>query len=465
MMTPATTRATAAAIPMMTAAMVDSLLLTERLGRCDGGGGEDCGCDGVDGSGCGGGGGVGCADVLLPGVHAGASGSFGSPGSGSRGYSFDIGRSINSNPPSAYSGRRKLQSRLMKLPIQPPIQPMLARLTRELPEGEGWLYEPKWDGFRAIVFWDGEEMLIQSRDLKPLGRYFPELEAGLRDIMPAGVVVDGEVVIAGPAGLDFDSLLLRIHPAESRVRRLAAETPSSFVAFDLLAANGEDLMPRPMAERRRRLERVIGNGRTSDSKHLSLTPSTPDRALAADWFERFEGAGLDGVVAKKPDQPYLPNQRAMLKVKHQRTADCVIAGFRWNRGEEGESVGSLLLGLYDAAGVLHYVGHTSSFKHAERRELVSALAPYREDAEEAGFGHGRTPGGPSRWRQAADQAWEPLRPELVCEVSFDHLQGERFRHAATFLRWRPDKPPKDCTFDQLTAVAPYELQQIFGSNG
>ncbi|MHB2021223.1 MAG: ATP-dependent DNA ligase [Candidatus Xenobia bacterium] len=344
----------------------------------------------------------------------------------------------------------------MNLPFQPPLAPMLAQLARALPDGEGWLFEPKWDGFRCIVFWDGTEMLLQSRDLKPLGRYFPELEAGLREIMPGGLVVDGEIVIAGPQGLDFDSLLMRIHPAASRVQKLAAQTPSSFVAFDLLAADGEDLRGAPQDTRRRRLERALAPRRPP----LYLTPLTTDRQQAADWFERFEGAGLDGVVAKRPELPYKPDGRAMVKVKHQRTADCVVGGFRWAANETSEAVGSLLLGLYDDSRVLHYVGHTSSFKKPERRELVTLLTPYRG---ESGFGMGRAPGGPSRWNQK-EQPWEPLRPELVCEVAFDHLQGDRFRHAATFQRWRPDKPPAACSYEQLVAPVPYELGAIFGSS-
>ncbi|MEX2238271.1 MAG: ATP-dependent DNA ligase [Dehalococcoidia bacterium] len=345
----------------------------------------------------------------------------------------------------------------MKLPIQPPIRPMLALLSRTMPEGDDIIYEPKWDGFRALVFWDGDEMLIQSRDTKPLNRYFPELEESLREVLSPGVVVDGEVVIAGPSGLDFDSLQLRIHPAESRVRKLAAETPSSFVAFDLLAAGGQDLMQAPFAERRSKLEQIL-----KPKPPLYLTPATADRAQGEDWFNRFEGAGLDGVIAKKNSLPYKPNERVMIKIKHQRTADCVVGGFRWNRGEEGKSVGSLLLGLYDDSGVFHHVGHTSSFKHAEKRALVEFLEPYRDKDPEGGFGQGRTPGAPSRWRSSADMAWEPLRPELVCEVTFDHLQGERFRHASTFVRWRPDKPPRECTYDQLTTAIPIELREVFG---
>jgi ATP-dependent DNA ligase len=355
----------------------------------------------------------------------------------------------------------------VRLPLQPPIEPMLAQLTRELPSGDGWLYEPKWDGFRALVFWDGDTLVIQSRDLRPLGRYFPELEAGLREIIPPDIVLDGEVVIAGPNGLDFDALLQRIHPALSRIRMLARDTPSSFIAFDLLAANGSDLMSTPQAERRQQLERLLSSSRPP----VYLTPATTDRTLAAQWFERFEGAGLDGVVAKRLDGEYLPGARSMLKIKHQRTADCVVGGFRWNRGQEGKSVGSLLLGLYDQHGVLYHVGFTSSFKTAEKRELVALLEPYR--ASQQAFGEGHGPGGPSRWSPGRELDWQSLRPELVCEVAFDHWQGAmpddaggeagRFRHGTTFLRWRPDKPARECTFDQLTFAVPVELRDVFGA--
>lgn len=344
----------------------------------------------------------------------------------------------------------------MNLPFQAPIAPMLANLQRSLPEGRHWLYEPKWDGFRTVVFWDGDDMLLQSRDLKPLGRYFPELEEGLRRTLPPGCVVDGEIVIAGPQGLDFDALLLRIHPAASRIRKLAKETPASLVAFDILCADGQSLLDEPLAHRRERLERLL-----RPKPPLYVTPATTDRSLAEQWFERFEGAGLDGVVAKGLDDPYRPDQRSMVKVKHQRTADCVVGGFRWLRGHEGVAVGSLLLGLYDESGVLHHVGHTSSFKADEKRALVALLEPYRDATGEASFSGGRAPGGPSRWRSAADLAWESLRPERVCEVAFDHLQGDRFRHAATFLRWRDDKPPRQCTYSQLVSAVPYELQRIF----
>ncbi|MBF6600949.1 MAG: ATP-dependent DNA ligase [Dehalococcoidia bacterium] len=341
--------------------------------------------------------------------------------------------------------------------LAPPIEPMLAKLTSAIPDGDDWQYEPKWDGFRALVFFDGRDAYLQSRDLKPLVRYFPELGESLARVLPGPLVLDGEVVIIGEHGLDFDALLLRIHPAESRVRKLAAETPSSFVAFDLLAAGGDALLGQPLSARRARLESALDGVEAP----AYLTPVTREMAVARDWFQRFEGAGLDGVVAKRLDDAYHPGARSMLKVKHLRTVDCVIGGFRWNKGEEERSVGSLLLGLYDDGGVLGYVGHTSSFKAAEKRALVETLQPYRTDDESAGFGQGRTPGGPSRWTGDRDVSWQRLRPQLVCEVTFDHLQGERFRHAATFRRWRPDKPPRACTYDQIAAAVPYELQQIF----
>jgi ATP-dependent DNA ligase len=353
----------------------------------------------------------------------------------------------------------------LKLPFQPPLSHMLAKAVDAIPAGEGWLYEPKWDGFRCMVFYDGDELFLQSRDLKPLGRYFPELETGLRQVLPGPIVLDGEVVIATDHGLDFDALQMRIHPAASRVQMLAASTPSSFVAFDILAEGTEDLRGQPFGQRRARLEAAVRGMEAP----VFLTPATADHALAQDWFERFEGAGLDGVIAKRVEEPYKPGARGWLKIKHLRTVDCVVGGFRWNRGEEGRSVGSLLLGLFDAKGVLHFVGHTSSFKAAEKRELVQFLAPYvvngNGDASdvEGGFGQGRTPGEPSRWTGGRDMTWIRLRPELVCEVTFDYLQGDRFRHAATFRRWRYDKPPSDCGFDQIATTPPYELQQIFAN--
>jgi ATP-dependent DNA ligase len=332
---------------------------------------------------------------------------------------------------------------------------MLAELSRDLPDGDGWLYEPKWDGFRALVFWDGAELVIQSRDLRPLGRYFPELEAGLRSALPAACVLDGEIVIVGKAGLEFESLQQRIHPAESRITLLSKETPAEFVTFDILASGTDDLSSRPLAERRRAVEQLLGRPKSP----LHLTPATTDRVQASDWFERFEGAGLDGVIAKRLDETYQPGARTMLKVKHQRTVDCVVSGFRWHKDNPGEAVGSLLLGLYDRAGVLQYVGGTASFAMAERRRLVQFLEPYRGPS---GFGAGNTPGAQNRWTSGKDTSWEPLRPELVCEVAFDHLQGDRFRHGATFLRWRSDKPIAQCTFDQVAEVPPAELQELFG---
>jgi ATP-dependent DNA ligase len=334
---------------------------------------------------------------------------------------------------------------------------MLAKLTPDIPAGDGWLYEPKWDGFRALIFFDGQEIYLQSRDLKPLGRYFPELETGLPTVLAAPVILDGEIVIATDHGLDFDALQMRIHPAASRIRMLSGQTPASFVAFDLLAEAGQDLRAVPFGERRARLESLL----TAVPPPAHITPATHDRATALDWFERFEGAGFDGVVAKRLDERYQPGVRAMAKIKHLRTVDCVVGGFRWNKGEEGRSVGSLLLGLFDAAGVFHHVGHTSSFKADEKRKLVGELAPYVSEDEGMGFGKGRTPGSPSRWTGAKDMTWVRLRPELVCEVTFDYLQGPRFRHAATFRRWRPDKPPRQCAFDQIEAAVPYELAQVF----
>ncbi|HEY5676067.1 MAG TPA: ATP-dependent DNA ligase, partial [Myxococcales bacterium] len=309
-----------------------------------------------------------------------------------------------------------------------PIAPMLAKPSDVLPEGEGWIYEPKWDGFRALVFRDRGELLIQSRDLKPLNRYFPELSPPLLQQLPERCVLDGEIVIAGPSGLDFDALLLRIHPAASRIKLLAAQTPASYVAFDLLALGEEDLRQSPQAERRSRLEAALARA----TPPLYLTPATRDRAVAQDWFSRFEGAGLDGVVAKRQEQTYQPDKRVMLKVKHQRTADCVVAGFRWHKNGPGTMVGSLLLGLYDDEGTLHHVGVTSSFTAARRKELVQELAPLREKAEEAHpwrewaqwTGEQRMPGAGSRWNRGKDLSWEPLRIERVCEVAYDHLQGD-----------------------------------------
>ena len=360
-------------------------------------------------------------------------------------------------------------------PIEPPIEPMLAKPTAAIPDGDGWIYEPKWDGFRAIVFRDGGEVYIQSRDLKPLDRYFPELEPPLLELggPDARFVLDGEVVIARPdGGLDFDSLLLRIHPAASRVRMLAAESPASFVAFDCLAEGDEDLRPAQFAERRARLERLVADPPAS----VRLTPSTSDPAMAKHWFDVFEGAGLDGVIGKRAEDPYAPGKRAMAKIKHARTADCVVAGFRWHKNGPGTLVGSLMLGLYNDEGFLQSVGVTASFTMAKRAELVEFLEPYRrggmEDhpwrdwalAEAAAMEEGRRlPGAQSRWNRGKDLSWEPLRPELVVEVAYDHLQGDRFRHGTTFRRWRPDRTPADCRYDQLEETPAALLTDLFGT--
>ena len=362
----------------------------------------------------------------------------------------------------------------MRLPVAPPVAPMLSSAADTLPGGEGWLFEPKWDGFRTLVFRDGDEILLQSRDEKPMNRYFPELVATLAATLPARCVLDGEIVIVGPGGLDFEALLLRIHPAASRVRLLAEQAPASFVAWDLLALGDEDLRSMPLAVRRERLERALTGG----APPFHLSPATRDRSLAEDWFRRFEGAGLDGVMAKRLDAPYTAGERTMIKVKHARTADCVVAGFRWHKSGAGTMVGSRLLGLYDDEGRLHHVGVTAAFTNAERRRLVAELAPLRERALE---GHPwrdwaeaegdavedaqRMPGGSSRWNRGKDLSWEPLRPERVCEVAYDHMQGTRFRHAAHFARWRPDKRPQECRYDQLEVTPAYELERVFGARG
>jgi ATP-dependent DNA ligase len=363
----------------------------------------------------------------------------------------------------------------MPFPIEPPIEPMLAKPTPSIPDGDGWIYEPKWDGFRALVFRDGAEVYVQSRDLKPLNRYFPELEAPLRAVggPDARFVLDGEVVIARPdGGLDFDSLLLRIHPAASRVKMLSEASPASYVAFDCLADGDDDLRATPFAERRARLERLLAD----TPGGVRRTPSTTDPALAQHWFEVFEGAGLDGVIAKRADEPYAPGKRTMAKIKHARTADCVVAGYRWHKNGPGTLIGSLLLGLWNDEGHLQHVGVTSSFTMAKRAELVEFLEPYRrggmEDhpwrewamAEAAAVEEGkRLPGATSRWNRGKDLSWEPVRPELVCEVAFDHLQGDRFRHASTFRRWRPDRSPADCRYDQLEETPPALLADLFAS--
>jgi ATP-dependent DNA ligase len=356
--------------------------------------------------------------------------------------------------------------------IEPPVLPMLAKKVDAIPAAEGWSFEPKWDGFRAVVFRDGEELLIQSRDGKPLDRYFPELREVLLAGLPERCVLDGEIVIAGvggldgAAGLDFDALQLRVHPAASRVKMLSETTPASVVFFDLLGVGDEDLRERPFAERRARLEEVLREVRAP----LHLTPVTRDRAVAEDWFKRFEGAGLDGVMAKSLAGPYTPDKRTMLKVKHERDCDCVVAGFRWHKVGGQTMVGSLLLGLYDAAGRLQHVGTCASFTEAKRKELVGLLEPYRVGpdghpwAEWGGANAegSRMPGAKSRWTGTKDLSWELLRPELVAEVAYEHMQGDRFRHLAHFRRWRTDRSPESCTCAQLEVVAAVELAEIFG---
>ena len=357
----------------------------------------------------------------------------------------------------------------MELPVNPPILPMLAKRVSDLPTAGDWIFEPKWDGFRALIFRDGKEVMIQSRDEKPLNRYFPELIDPILQQLPTRCVLDGEVVVAQNGALDFDSLQLRIHPAASRIKLLSEQIPSSIVFFDLLAEGKKDLRQQPFAERRRRLESVL----SSVKAPLHLTPATSDFSLASDWFRRFEGAGLDGVVAKPVGGTYESNKRVMLKVKHERDCDCVVAGFRWHKKGERDRIGSLLLGLFDDAGTLHHVGVCASFTDQKRIELVEFLKPYRKNAlashpwkewamGELGDAH-RMPGAQSRWSQGKDMSWEPLRPELVVEVAYDHMQGNRFRHTAQFRRWRTDKKPGDCTFAQLEVVPPHELELIFAT--
>ncbi len=358
----------------------------------------------------------------------------------------------------------------MPFAIEPPIEPMLAKLADRIPGGP-FLYEPKWDGFREIVFRGADDLYIQSRDLRPLDRYFPELHAACLDRLPPGCVVDGEIVIVTANGLDFDRLQLRLHPAASRAAKLSREMPASFVAFDLLAAHGRDLRKRPQAERRAELERLLAGV----DAPVHVTPVTRDLALASAWLDRFEGAGLDGVIAKPEGGVYEPGKRAMFKIKHARTADCVVAGFRWHKAGRDELVGSLLLGLYDANGRLHHVGVTSSFTMAMRRQLAGELEPLRERAldghpwrdwaEDDAHGGQRMPGGQSRWSAGKDLSWEPIRLERVVEVKYDHMQGDRFRHAAIFVRWRRDKPPDECRYDQLEVTTPYEIAKVFGGRG
>ena len=357
----------------------------------------------------------------------------------------------------------------MDLPVRPPVAPMLAKLARALPTKGGLVYEPKWDGFRCIVFRDGDEVELGSRNERPLTRYFPEVVEAVKAALPERCVVDGEIVVPQGDRLHFEALLQRIHPAESRVRLLAEQTPASFVAFDLLAIDDESLVEVPFAQRQARLREVVTG---TDSVHV--TAITQDVDTAQRWFQQFEGAGLDGVVAKAADLPYGPDQRLMTKVKHVRTADCVVAGFRWHKS--GPIVGSLLLGLYDDSGDLQHIGVAASFPMARRAELVEELAPYRAEALDGhpwqdwanaqvvngtnGEEH-RMPGAQSRWNAGKDLSWVPLRPELVVEVKYDQLEGRRLRHTGQFLRWRPDREPRSCSYDQLEVPVRYDLAEVF----
>jgi ATP-dependent DNA ligase len=327
---------------------------------------------------------------------------------------------------------------------------MLAKSTSEIPQGAGWVYEPKWDGFRALVYLEAGEVLIDSRSNQPLARYFPELVEALPSSFPDGSVIDGEIVVAGKTGLDFDILSQRIHPAESRVKRLAAETPAHFIAFDVLALAGEDLRAERMDRRRELLAAAL-----KPQPRVNLTPQTDNAVTAQSWFVEYEGAGFDGIIAKRVELPYAPGERVMAKIKHVRTADCVVGGYRVHKS--GTGVGSLLLGLYDDEGTLNYVGHTSSFTDKERLEVQQKLREY-EGGES--FGGGRSPGGPSRWSGKKDLSFVPVRPELVCEVNFEQLQNGRFRHNARFLRWRVDKAPRECGYEQLDPPNPFSLNDV-----
>jgi len=354
----------------------------------------------------------------------------------------------------------------MDLPLQPPVKPMLAKAATTLPTGDGLYYEPKWDGFRCIVFRDGDEVELGSRNERPLTRYFPEVVRAVKERLPERCVVDGEIVVPQDDRLHFEALLQRIHPAQSRVDLLAEQTPASFVAFDLLALGEELLVEVPFGERQARLRDVLRGVKAP----VYVTAITQDAGTAQRWFETFEGAGLDGVVAKAADLPYGPDQRLMTKVKHVRTADCVVAGFRWHKS--GPIVGSLLLGLYDK-GELQHIGVAASFPMARRAELVEELAPYRADAVEGHpwqdwanaqvheNGEHRMPGAVSRWNAGKDLSWVPLRPELVVEIKYDQLEGRRLRHTGQFLRWRPDRDPLSCTYDQLDVPVRYDLAEVF----
>jgi ATP-dependent DNA ligase len=352
----------------------------------------------------------------------------------------------------------------MDLPVMPPVKPMLAKSVARIPPG--MQYEAKWDGFRAIVHRDGDEVVIGSRNGKPLTRYFPELVEALREHLPERCVIDGEIVVVHQDRLDFDRLSERIHPAKSRVDMLAEQTPASFIAFDLLALGDAALLTAPLSRRREALEAALVAG-----PPVYLAPATTDIEQAREWFDQYEGAGLDGVVAKPLDLPYRPEARLMYKIKHERTADVVVAGYRLHKS--GPVVGSLLLGLYDAAGTLQHVGVCAAFPMKRRAELIEELAPLRMEsadghpwaawAEESAHEAARLPGGPSRWTGTKDLSWLPLRPERVCEVAYDHMEGDRFRHTAQFRRWRPDRTPTSCTYDQLEEPVRYDLSEVLST--
>ncbi|MGH3500795.1 MAG: ATP-dependent DNA ligase [Nocardioidaceae bacterium] len=359
----------------------------------------------------------------------------------------------------------------MRLPVMPPLAPMLAKAAKALPDpgryDDGLLYEPKWDGFRCILFRDGDEVELGSRNERPLTRYFPELVEAVRAraLLPERCVLDGEIVIALDGRLEFERLLERIHPADSRVRMLAESTPASYVAFDLLAIDDETLLDTPQGQRRRRLEKALDQ--TAAPFHL--TPATQDQATAQAWFDSFEGAGLDGVVAKPRAASYQPGGRSLIKVKHVRTADVVVAGYRLHKTSTPETplLGSLLLGLYDDSGRLQHVGVSAAFPAARRAELVAELQPLLTEPEDhpwadwaASEGTDRMPGAQSRWNAGKDLSWVPLAPELVAEVGYDHMEGTRFRHTTQFKRWRPDRTPQSCTYEQLEEPVSYDLNQI-----
>jgi ATP-dependent DNA ligase len=340
------------------------------------------------------------------------------------------------------------------------MEPMLSAPAEGIPKGDSWEYEPKWDGFRTLVFRDGDEVALISRGARPMTRYFPEVLPAIRGLREQQVVLDGELVVVAENGLDFGALQQRIHPADSRVRMLSEATPAWFIAFDILSEGSTDLRKQPLGERRKCLERLLKGVK----QPIFLTPYTREHKTAESWFERFEGAGLDGVMAKSWDGAYVPGKRLWVKIKHQRTADCVVIG--WRKSNDGSTLGSLLLGLYDKKGTMHYVGHTSSFNAAERRELIAKLKPLTTEIPESEWkaNPGRMPGGPSRWSRGKETEWVAVRPELVCEVAYDKLEaGERFRHATRFLRWRTDKPPRKCGFDQIASAAEFDVRGIFGS--